>query len=86
MRQPAQPLRSRPCGAPGPRLPAPVTEALNRAINSALRDPQLNERFLVAGIMPYARPNTPADTRAFFQAELDKFKGVVDRTGVRMES
>ncbi|MBR0652941.1 tripartite tricarboxylate transporter substrate binding protein [Roseomonas terrae] len=69
-----------------PRIPAPVTEALNRAINSALRDPQLNERFLVAGITPWSRPNSPADTRAFFQAELDKFKGVVERTGVRMES
>ena len=69
-----------------PRLPAPVTEALNRAINSALRDQQLKDRFLVAGITPYTRANTPADTRAFFQAELDKFKGVVDRTGVRMES
>lgn len=69
-----------------PRMPAPVTEALNRAINSALRDPQLNERFLVAGITPYRRANTPADARAFFQSELDKFKGVVERTGVRMEA
>ncbi len=69
-----------------PRMPAPVTEALNRAINSALRDQQLKDRFLVAGITPYTRANTPADTRAFFQSELDKFKGVVDRTGVRMES
>ncbi len=33
-------------------MPAPVTEALNRAINSALRDAQLRERFLVAGITP----------------------------------
>jgi hypothetical protein len=27
----------------------------------------------------------PADARAFFQAELAKFKGVVERTGVKME-
>lgn len=68
-----------------PRMAPAVTETLNRAINSALRDPQLQERFLVAGITAYTRPNTPADARAFFQAELDKFKGVVERTGVRME-
>jgi tripartite-type tricarboxylate transporter receptor subunit TctC len=68
-----------------PRMPAAVTEALNRAMNQALRDAQLRDRFLVAGITPYARANTPADARAFFQAELDKFRGVVERTGVRME-
>lgn len=68
-----------------PRMPAPVTEALNRAINAALRDPQLVERFITAGIAPWARANAPADTRAFFVAELEKFKGVVERTGVRME-
>ena len=68
-----------------PRMPAPVTEALNRAINASLRDPQLVERFINAGITPWTRSNTPADTRAFFVAELEKFKGVVERTGVRME-
>ena len=70
----------------GCTVAAPVTEALNRAINSALRDQQLAERFLVAGITPYRRANTPTDARAFFQSELDKFKGVVERTGVRMEA
>jgi len=68
------------------RMPAPVTETLNRAITSALADPQLRERFVTAGITAYDQPNTPADARAFFQAELSKFKGVVDQTGVRMES
>lgn len=68
-----------------PRMPAPVTEALNRAINQSLRDPQLVERFINAGITPWARANAPADTRAFFVSELEKFKGVVERTGVRME-
>ena len=62
-----------------------MTDALNRAIDQALRDQQLRDRFLVAGITPWTRPNAPADTRAFFVAELEKFKGVVERTGVRME-
>lgn len=68
-----------------PRMPEGTTLALNRAINTALTDAQLRERFLIAGITPWTRPNTPADARAFFQAELAKFKQVVDRTGVKME-
>jgi len=68
-----------------PRMPEGTTLALNRAINAALTDAQLRERFLIAGITPWTRPNTPADARAFFQAELAKFKGVVERTGVKME-
>jgi tripartite-type tricarboxylate transporter receptor subunit TctC len=68
-----------------PRMPEGTVTALNRAINAALADPQLRERFLIAGISPWTRPNTPADARAFFQAELTKFKGVVERTGVKME-
>jgi tripartite-type tricarboxylate transporter receptor subunit TctC len=68
-----------------PRMPEGTVTALNRAINAALADPQLRERFLIAGISPWTRPNSPADARAFFQAELVKFKGVVERTGVKME-
>jgi tripartite-type tricarboxylate transporter receptor subunit TctC len=68
-----------------PRMPEGTVTALNRAINAALADAQLRERFLIAGISPWTRPNSPADTRAFFQAELLKFKGVVERTGVKME-
>lgn len=68
-----------------PRMPAAVTDALNRAINAALRDPQMVERFINAGITPWTRANAPADARAFFVSELEKFKGVVERTGVRME-
>jgi tripartite-type tricarboxylate transporter receptor subunit TctC len=68
-----------------PRMPDGTAAALNRVINASLADAQLRERFLIAGISPWTRPNTPADTRAFFQAELTKFKGVVERTGVKME-
>ena len=66
-------------------MPEGTVTALNRAINAALANPQLPERFLIAGISSWIRPNSPADTRASFQAELLKFKGVVERTGVKME-
>jgi tripartite-type tricarboxylate transporter receptor subunit TctC len=68
-----------------PRMPEGTVAALNRVINASLADAQLRERFLIAGISPWSRPNTPADARAFFQSELVKFKGVVERTGVKME-
>jgi tripartite-type tricarboxylate transporter receptor subunit TctC len=70
----------------GPRgMPAEVTASLNRAIRAAIAEPQLRERLLVAGVAPWTRPNEPADVEAFFRAELAKFRGVVDRTGVRLE-
>ncbi len=70
----------------GPRgLPEAATAALNRAIVAALAEPQLRERFLTAGVVPWQRPNRPADARAFFEAELAKFRAEVQRTGVRME-
>jgi tripartite-type tricarboxylate transporter receptor subunit TctC len=70
----------------GPRgLPAEVTASLNRAIRTAIAEPQLRERLLVAGVAPWTRPNAPADAEAFFRAELAKFRDVVARTGVRLE-
>ena len=68
-----------------PRMAPPVVAALNGAINAALQDQQLRDRLLIAGLSAWTRANTPADTRAFFVSELEKFKGVVERTGVRME-
>jgi len=66
-------------------MPEGTVTALNRAIDAALADAQQRERFLIAGISPWTRLNTPADAGAFFQSELTKFKGVVERTGVKME-
>ncbi len=70
----------------GPKgLPGEVTQRLNAAINQALQEPQLRERLVVAGVAPWRRPNSPADARAFFNAELAKFRDVVARTGVKLE-
>jgi tripartite-type tricarboxylate transporter receptor subunit TctC len=70
----------------GPRgLPPEVTAALNRAVRTAIAEPQLRERLLVAGVAPWTRANAPSDAEAFFRAELGKFREVVARTGVRLE-
>lgn len=70
----------------GPRgMPDAVVQRLNAAIRSAIAEPQLRERLLVAGVAPWTRPNSPTDAQAFFRAELAKFAQVVQRTGVKLE-
>jgi tripartite-type tricarboxylate transporter receptor subunit TctC len=70
-------------GPPG--MSPEVTAQLNRAVRAAIAEPQLRERLLIAGVAPWTRANEPADARAFFVAELAKFKAVVERTGVKLE-
>ncbi|MDB5316465.1 MAG: Tripartite-type tricarboxylate transporter, receptor component TctC [Rhodospirillales bacterium] len=65
--------------------PAPVIARLNAAINEALTQPQLRERLTIAGYAPWSTGNTPADARAFFVRESEKYRQVVERTGVRLE-
>lgn len=70
-------------GPPG--MPAPVLEALNRALNASLAEPELRQKLLSAGVDAWQQPNTPADARAFMVREVEKFRVVVERTGVKLE-
>ena len=70
-------------GPPG--MPAPVLAALNRALVASLAEAPLRERLLTAGVEAWTAANTPADARAFLQRELEKFRVVVERTGVKLE-
>ncbi|MBB5696101.1 Bug family tripartite tricarboxylate transporter substrate binding protein [Muricoccus pecuniae] len=64
-------------------LPAPVLATLNAAANAALADPSVRERLAAAGVDP-SPATTPEETRAFLEAELAKFRGVVQRAGLRL--
>ena len=64
-------------------LPAPVLTSLNAAANAALADSTARERLEAAGVDP-APPSTPEETRAFLAAELAKFRGIVERAGIRL--
>ncbi len=66
-------------------MPDAMVAAFNRAIVAALAEPALRERLVTAGVAPRTGPNTPADARAFFEAENAKFRDVVARTGIRLE-
>ena len=68
-----------------PRMPAPVLARLNAALNLAVAEPALAERFLIAGVVMWNRPNTPETTRAFLQSEVEKYRDLVTRTGLRLE-
>lgn len=70
-------------GPPG--MPAPVLDTLNRALTASLAEPALRDRLLTAGLDAWSAPNAPGDARAFLQRELDKFRVVVERTGVKLE-
>ncbi len=68
-----------------PRMPEALVTQLNGAARTAIAEPQLRERLLIAGVAPWTRANSPADATAFFRAELAKFAQVVQRTGVKLE-
>ncbi|MFC7475813.1 Bug family tripartite tricarboxylate transporter substrate binding protein [Dankookia sp. GCM10030260] len=70
-------------GPPG--MPAEIQAALNRALNASLAEPALQQRLLTAGVEAWTRPNGPPEARAFLQREVEKFRVVVQRTGVKLE-
>ncbi|GAA0591138.1 tripartite tricarboxylate transporter substrate binding protein [Craurococcus roseus] len=71
-------------GPPG-MAPA-VSEALNRALVASLAEESLRDRMLAAGHDTWRAPNGPAEARAFVEREVARYREIVRRTGVRLES
>jgi tripartite-type tricarboxylate transporter receptor subunit TctC len=68
----------------GPRgMPAPVLASLNAAVNAVLAEAPVRERLAAAGVDP-SPASTPEATRAFLASELTKFRGIVQRAGLRL--
>ena len=70
-------------GPPG--MPAEMQAALNQALVASLAEPALQQRLLTAGVDAWTRPNGPPEARAFLAREVEKFRVVVQRTGVKLE-
>ena len=69
----------------GPRGMAPeVAEALSRAANAALGEARVRERLESTGTVPVA-DSTPASTRAFLDREFERYRGIAQRIGLRLE-
>ncbi|MEI6159808.1 MAG: tripartite tricarboxylate transporter substrate-binding protein [Roseococcus sp.] len=68
-----------------PNMPPAVLAQLNRALQATASDAQLRDRLLQAGVLPWPGENTPETTRAFLTSEVQKYRQVVARTGIRLE-
>ena len=66
-------------------IPRPIAEALNRALVTALHDPGVRERMLIAGHAPVQGENTLESTRAYLLRELAEMRRMVEITGVRLQ-
>jgi len=67
------------------RMPPEVADRLNGAIRTALAEPTVRSRLLTSGLEAWDGPNALPDGRAFLEEEVRRYRGVVERTGVRLE-
>jgi tripartite-type tricarboxylate transporter receptor subunit TctC len=65
-------------------LPKDVLDLLNKASVAGLAEPTTRERFLTAGMQVWDQENTSASTKTIVARELDRFKEVAARTGIRI--
>jgi tripartite-type tricarboxylate transporter receptor subunit TctC len=70
-------------GPPG--MPEPVARAVNRALVASLAEDSLRDRLLTAGHEAFRGPNGLDEASAFIQREMEKYREVVARTGVRLQ-
>jgi tripartite-type tricarboxylate transporter receptor subunit TctC len=69
----------------GPRgLPDGIRDMLSTALVDAIRnDAELREKMLAFGVEPIGEGSAKAE--AFFNEELDRWKAVIDRAGIKLE-
>ena len=65
-------------------LPSDVLDLLNKATTATLAEATTRERFLNAGMVAWEGENTATSTKAIVATELDRFKDVAKRTGIRI--
>jgi tripartite-type tricarboxylate transporter receptor subunit TctC len=71
-------------GLGGPKgLPAAVIQKLNAALNEALQDEKIKDRFATMGIQPMAM--SPPDFGKFMARDYEKWSKVVKESGVQMD-
>lgn len=68
----------------GPKgIPAEITARLNAAINEAIKEPDVRERLLKAGIETYT-PTDSAGTGAYLKQEVEKYRGYTGELADRL--
>jgi tripartite-type tricarboxylate transporter receptor subunit TctC len=66
-----------------PGTPAAIIAKLNKAINEAMQDPELEKRFAELEIIKVG--GTPADMRKLVQEETQRWGEVISRAGIKAE-
>lgn len=66
-------------------MPPAITDRLNKAANAVLNDPATRNRMAAAGV-DAAGDTTSETTRAFLTAEVEKFRGIVTKANLRLQS
>jgi len=64
-------------------MPAEIVARLNKAINGAIAEPDVQERMLKAGIETYP-PATPAETGAYLKGEVERYRAYQSELGDRL--
>jgi len=64
-------------------MPQPVVNKLNAALVQALRDPAIRKALIDRGADPVG--NTPAEHAAFIKSEIEKWRGVARKAGLKPE-
>jgi tripartite-type tricarboxylate transporter receptor subunit TctC len=63
--------------------PQPIIDKLSKALQEALKDPNLKQRFADLGSEPVAQNlATPDALRAHLKAEIDKWGPIIKKAGV----
>ena len=63
------------------KLPPGVTDALAKATHTVMSDPTLQQQLTVLGIGPFT-DSSPAAASAFIRSEIEKWRPVVEATGL----
>jgi tripartite-type tricarboxylate transporter receptor subunit TctC len=65
-----------------PGTPRPIVERLNQALLAMLRDEAVRRRMVELGSLPASgERTTPAGAQAFWQAEIARWKPLLEATG-----
>lgn len=72
-------------GVVGPaKMPAPIVDKLNHAINEALKSPLMTARFQQIGEEPWS--STPQEYSALIKSDYAKWKKVIDAAGIKLQN
>jgi tripartite-type tricarboxylate transporter receptor subunit TctC len=64
-------------------VPAPIIAALEKALNSAIRDPNVSDKLNAMAVMPGG--GVPSDFKRMIEADIVKFTGIVKAANLHFE-